>query len=200
MAGGSEAEAAEFRARSIQPIAVVGMACRLPGAAGPAEFLALLRNGEDAVGAAPGDRRYAPRRGGFLDSVDEFDAGFFGISPREAAAMDPQQRLVLELSWEALEDAGIPPARLGGSGAGVFVGAIADDYATLSRAAGADAATPQTTTGLNRGIIANRVSYTLGLRGPSFTVDSGQSSSLVAVHLAAESLRRGECSVALAGG
>ncbi|MFE9994047.1 type I polyketide synthase [Streptomyces avermitilis] len=200
MAGGSEAEAAEFRARSIQPIAVVGMACRLPGAAGPAEFLALLQNGEDAVGAAPADRPYAPRRGGFLDSVDEFDAGFFGISPREAAAMDPQQRLVLELSWEALEDAGIPPARLGGSGAGVFVGAIADDYATLSRAAGADTATPQTATGLNRGIIANRVSYTLGLRGPSFTVDSGQSSSLVAVHLAAESLRRGECSVALAGG
>ncbi|MGW2621114.1 type I polyketide synthase, partial [Streptomyces sp. NPDC001500] len=176
------------------------MACRLPGAAGPEEFRELLRNGTEAVGAPAADRPYAPRRGGFLDSVDRFDAAFFGISPREAAAMDPQQRLVLELTWEALEDAGILPARLDGLSAGVFMGAIADDYATLSRAAGAHAATPETTTGLNRGIIANRVSHTLGLRGPSFTVDSGQSSSLVAVHLAAESLRRGECSVALAGG
>ncbi|WP_323137741.1 type I polyketide synthase, partial [Streptomyces sp. NEAU-H22] len=176
------------------------MACRLPGAAGPAEFRAILRNGTDAVGPAAPDRPYAPRRGGFLDSVDRFDAGFFGISPREAAVMDPQQRLMLELCWEALEDAGVLPARLDGGNAGVFVGTIADDYAALSRASGADAATPETTTGLNRGMIANRVSYTLGLHGPSFTVDSGQSSSLVAVHLAAESLRRGECSVALAGG
>ncbi|WMD04163.1 type I polyketide synthase [Streptomyces sp. FXY-T5] len=200
MAGGSESEVAEFAARSAQPIAVVGMACRLPGAAGPAEFRAILRNGTDAVGPAAPDRPYAPRRGGFLDSVDRFDAGFFGISPREAAVMDPQQRLMLELCWEALEDAGVLPARLDGGNAGVFVGTIADDYAALSRASGADAATPETTTGLNRGMIANRVSYTLGLHGPSFTVDSGQSSSLVAVHLAAESLRRGECSVALAGG
>ncbi|MDN0195762.1 type I polyketide synthase [Streptomyces sp. S.PNR 29] len=200
MAGGSESEVAEFTARSAQPIAVVGMACRLPGAAGPAEFRAILRDGTEAVGAAAPDRPYAPRRGGFLDSVDRFDAGFFGISPREAAVMDPQQRLMLELCWEALENAGIVPARLDGGDAGVFVGAIADDYAALSRAAGADATTPETTTGLNRGMIANRVSYTLGLHGPSFTVDSGQSSSLVAVHLAAESLRRGECSLALAGG
>ncbi|MFI1028336.1 type I polyketide synthase [Streptomyces sp. NPDC020951] len=200
MAGGSESDTAEFRARSTWPIAVVGMACRLPGAAGPDEFRELLRNGTEAVGAPAPDRPYAPRRGGFLESVDRFDAAFFGISPREAAAMDPQQRLVLELAWEALEDAGTRPARLDGTSTGVFMGAVADDYATLSRAAGADAATPETSTGLNRGIIANRVSYTLGLRGPSFTVDSGQSSSLVAVHLAAESLRRGECSVALAGG
>ena len=200
MAGGSESETAEFRARSTWPIAVVGMACRLPGAAGPDEFRALLRNGTEAVGAPAPDRPYAPRRGGFLEWVDRFDAAFFGISPREAAAMDPQQRLVLELAWEALEDAGALPARLGGTSTGVFMGAIADDYATLTRAAGPDAATPQTSTGLNRGVIANRVSYTLGLRGPSFTVDSGQSSSLVAVHLAAESLRRGECSVALVGG
>ncbi|PAZ14894.1 polyketide synthase, partial [Streptomyces sp. SA15] len=200
MAGGSESEAAEFEAGSVQPIAVVGMACRLPGAAGPAEFRAVLRNGTETVGAAAPDRPYVPRRGGFLESVDRFDAGFFGVSPREAAVMDPQQRLMLELCWEALEDAGTVPARLGGGDAGVFVGAIADDYAALSRAVGADATTPETTTGLSRGMIANRVSYTLGLRGPSFTVDSGQSSSLVAVHLAAESLRRGECSLALAGG
>ncbi|MEV6423378.1 type I polyketide synthase [Streptomyces sp. NPDC051662] len=200
MAGGSESEAAEFRAGSTWPIAVVGMACRLPGAAGPDEFRGLLRKGTDAVGAPAPDRPYAPRRGGFLESVDRFDAAFFGISPREAAAMDPQQRLVLELAWEALEDAGARPARLAGTGTGVFMGAIADDYASLSKAAGPAAVTPETSTGLNRGVIANRVSYTLGLRGPSFTVDSGQSSSLVAVHLAAESLRRGECSVALAGG
>ncbi|WP_302186133.1 type I polyketide synthase [Streptomyces sp. AC550_RSS872] len=200
MAGGSESEGAEFRARSTSPIAVVGMACRLPGAAGPDEFRGLLRQGAEAVGTPATDRPYAPRRGGFLESVDRFDAAFFGISPREAAVLDPQQRLMLELCWEALEDAGIVPARLAGGDAGVFVGAIADDYAALSRAAGAQATTPETATGLNRGMIANRVSYTLGLHGPSFTVDSGQSSSLVAVHLAVESLRRGECSVALAGG
>ncbi|MFF3426898.1 type I polyketide synthase [Streptomyces sp. NPDC002602] len=179
---------------------MIGISCRLPGAAGPDELLSLLRRGGDAVTAAPQGRPYAPERGGFLESVDTFDAGFFGISPREAAAMDPQQRLTLELGWEALEDAGIVPGRLRGSRAGVFVGAIADDYAALVRAGGDEAVTPETTTGLSRALIANRVSYALGLRGPSFTVDSGQSSSLVAVHLAAESLRRGECSVALAGG
>src|SRR5215216_3831272 len=106
MAGGSESVAAEFQTGSTWPIAVVGMACRLPGAAGPDAFRALLINGTDAVGAPAQDRPYAPRRGGFLENVDCFDAAFFGISPREAAAMDPQQRLVLELSWEALENAG----------------------------------------------------------------------------------------------
>uniref|UniRef100_UPI00131B82E7 type I polyketide synthase n=1 Tax=Streptomyces sp. NRRL F-5650 TaxID=1463868 RepID=UPI00131B82E7 len=200
MAGGSEKDFAAFTARSAQPVAVVGMACRLPGAAGPEEFRALLHRGTEAVGAAAPDRPYAPPRGGFLESVDRFDAAFFGISPREAAVMDPQQRLMLELCWEALENAGVVPARLDGADTGVFVGAIADDYAVLSRSAGPGAATPETTTGLSRGMIANRVSYTLGLHGPSFTVDSGQSSSLVAVHLAAESLRRGDCSLALAGG
>ncbi|MER7826726.1 type I polyketide synthase [Streptomyces sp. NPDC096097] len=179
---------------------MVGISCRLPGAVGPDELLSLLRGGTDAVTAASQERPYTPARGGFLESVDTFDAGFFGISPREAAAMDPQQRLTLELGWEALENAGIVPGRLQGSRTGVFVGAIADDYATLVRAVGDAAVTPETTTGLSRALIANRVSYALGLRGPSFTVDSGQSSSLVAVHLAAESLRRGECSVALAGG
>ncbi|MBP2037347.1 type I polyketide synthase [Streptomyces avidinii] len=179
---------------------MVGIACRLPGAAGPDELLSLLRGGGDAVTAASHERPHTPARGGFLESVDTFDAGFFGISPREAAAMDPQQRLTLELGWEALEDAGIVPGRLQGSRTGVFVGAIADDYAALVRSIGDEAVTPETTTGLSRALIANRVSYALGLRGPSFTVDSGQSSSLVAVHLAAESLRRGECSVALAGG
>ncbi|MFE7515554.1 type I polyketide synthase, partial [Streptomyces sp. NPDC057540] len=188
-------------------VAVVGLSCRFPGGAGPAEFWNLLRNGRDALTEPPADRAHlgvrddgSPRPGGFLPRVDAFDAEFFGISPREAAAMDPQQRLVLELAWEALEDAGIVPAALAGSATGVFVGAIADDYAAVTHAAGPEATSAHTVTGLHRGIIANRVSYALGLQGPSMVIDSAQSSSLVAVHLACESLRRGESVTALAGG
>ncbi len=185
------------------PVAVVGLACRLPAAPDPAAFWRLLRSGRDAIGPVPAGRWSDPdtaARGGFLDEVDRFDAGFFGISPREAAAMDPQQRLVLELGWEGLEDAGIVPADLAGSRAGVFVGAIWDDYATLQYRQGTAAITPHTVTGLHRSIIANRLSHTLGLRGPSLAVDAGQSSSLVAVHLACGSLRSGDCDLALAGG
>ncbi|GFJ80778.1 polyketide synthase [Phytohabitans houttuyneae] len=182
---------------STPPIAVVGLACRLPGAAGPGAFWRLLRDGRDAVTAAPPGRA-SGRRGGYLDRVDHFDAAFFDIPPREAVAMDPQQRLMLELSWEAFEDAGIRPATLSGSRTGVFVGAIWDDYATVLRDAGA--ITRHTITGLHRSIIANRVSYRYGLRGPSLTVDTAQSSSLVAVHLACESIRSGESTVAIAGG
>ncbi|HEX2312789.1 MAG TPA: SDR family NAD(P)-dependent oxidoreductase, partial [Thermomonospora sp.] len=196
-------------------VAIIGLACRLPGAADPGGFWRLLREGRDAVTETPADRwdaealydadAAAPggvdtRHGGYLDAVDRFDPGFFGISPREAAAMDPQQRLFLELSWEALEHAGIVPARLAGSRTGVFVGAIHDDYATLQHRYGLEAITQHTMTGLNRGIIANRVSYVLGLRGPSLTVDTAQSSSLVAVHLACESLRSGAAELAVAGG
>ncbi|MHC5906353.1 type I polyketide synthase, partial [Streptomyces sp. S6] len=188
-----------------QAIAVVGLACRLPGAAGPQEFAALLARGGDAVTDVPAARRGIlpdtpgiPTRGGFLERVDGFDAPFFGISPREAAALDPQQRLLLELGWEALEHAGIRPADL--TGTGVFVGALADDWARLTQRQGPDAVTAHTFTGQQRSLLANRLSYALGLTGPSLAVDSGQSSSLVAVHLAAESLRRGECDVALAGG
>ncbi|MEV6929978.1 SDR family NAD(P)-dependent oxidoreductase [Dactylosporangium sp. NPDC051485] len=185
------------------PIAVVGFACRLPGANRPAEFWRLLREGRDAITERPAHA--APdlpgaRWGGYLDATDAFDPAFFGISPREAAVMDPQQRLALELAWEALEHAGIPPHRLAGSAAAVFMGAMWEDYAKLSHALGAGAVTPFSATGLVRGIIANRISYALGLRGPSLTVDTAQSSSLVAVHLAVESLRRGESTVALAGG
>ncbi|WP_204293233.1 type I polyketide synthase, partial [Micromonospora gifhornensis] len=186
-----------------EPVAVVGLACRLPGAADPEAFWALLRDGREAITDPPASRRDPDgraRRGGFLDAVDLFDAEFFGVPPREAAAMDPQQRLVLELSWEALEDARIRPDALAGSRTGVFVGAISDDYATLLRRRGPDAIGPHSLTGTNRGIIANRVSYHLGLHGPSITVDSAQSSALVAVHVAAESLRRGESELALAGG
>jgi len=202
------------RADRQEPVAIVGMACRLPGAAGPEAFWELLRSGTSAIGTVPGDR-WDPdalpagttaaeadklRRGGFLERVDAFDAPFFGVSPREAAAMDPQQRLLLELSWEALEAAGTIPADLAGTRTGVFVGNMWDDYAKLTAQYGVDAISPHTITGLHRGIIANRVSYTLGLRGPSLTVDAAQASSLVAVHLACESLRAGEATLALAGG
>ncbi|MFG3232928.1 type I polyketide synthase [Streptomyces antibioticus] len=186
--------------------AVVGIACRLPGAPDADAFWKLLDDGRTAVGDVPPGRfRHAPehadvRHGGFLDHVDLFDPEFFGMSPAEAAAADPQQRLVLELAWEALEDAGILPGALGATRAGVFVGAMAADYSALVHRQGADAVTRHTLTGLARGIIANRVSYALDLRGPSLTVDAAQSSSLVAVHLALESLRAGESDVALAAG
>ncbi|MFE2719826.1 type I polyketide synthase, partial [Streptomyces mirabilis] len=180
---------------ALKEIAVVGMSCRLPMASGPEAFWDLLRKGESALTDGPHGRR-----GGFLDSVDGFDAAFFGISPREAAVMDPQQRLVLELAWEALEDAGILPDTLRGSRTTVFVGTLRDDYANLLYQQGTEAITQHTMTGLNRGIIANRVSYFLDLHGPSLTVDTAQSSSLVAVHLACESLRTGEADTAIAAG
>lgn len=182
--------------------AVIGSACRLPGAPDTASFWRLLDGAAEAVGTFP-PGRFAEgeeaRPGGYLDHVDRFDPEFFGISPAEAVAADPQQRLVLELAWEALEDAGIVPRTLAGRRAGVFVGSIGGDYATLVAQAPATVGR-HSLTGLNRGIIANRVSYTLDLRGPSLTVDSAQSSSLVAVHLALESLRSGESEVALVAG
>ncbi|MXQ67224.1 type I polyketide synthase [Actinomadura rayongensis] len=174
---------------------MIGLSCRFPQAPGPDAFWRLLRAGTDAITDVPGDRP-GTGRGGFLDQVDGFDAAFFGVSPREAAAMDPQQRLMLELAWEALEDARIVPAALAGSAAAVFAGATAGDYASVVHGE----ITPHTATGLNRGVIANRVSYSLGLRGPSFTVDAAQASSLVAVRLACESVRRGEAPIAIAGG
>ncbi|WP_439677890.1 SDR family NAD(P)-dependent oxidoreductase [Embleya sp. MST-111070] len=197
------------------PIAVVGLACRFPGAPNPRSFWELLRDGVSAIGDAPEARRHPaglPDRGaagtgairarqaGYLEDVETFDARFFGISPREAAAMDPQQRLILELAWEALEHAGRIPDRIRGSRTGVFIGAILDDYATVVHRLGPAAIGAHTSTGLHRSIIANRVSYTLDLHGPSLVVDSGQSSALVAVHQACESLRKGESSMALAGG
>nr|WP_162890126.1 type I polyketide synthase [Streptomyces olivoreticuli] len=200
-------------------IAVVGLSCRLPGAPDATAFWRLLRDGVDAITDAPADRWNADalfdpditapgkintRRGGFLgqDQVAGFDPAFFGISPREAAAMDPQQRLILELSWEALEDAGIVPERTRGSRTGVCLGVIWDDYATLQRRSdpAATGINQHSVTGLHRSIIANRVSYTLGLRGPSLTIDAGQASSLVAVHMACEQIRRGEATLAIAGG
>ncbi|MGX1887747.1 type I polyketide synthase, partial [Streptomyces sp. NPDC055287] len=196
-----------------EAVAVIGMACRLPKSPDPEAFWDVLRTGSDAVTDAPegrwdlpgtgggdGERFMTVRRGGFLDRVDLFDADFFSVSPREAEAMDPQQRLVLELSWEALENAGIVPAVLHGSDTAVYAGVMADDYALLHQRCGAGAVTRHSMTGLHRGIVANRVSYTLGLRGPSIVVDTGQSSSLVAVHLACENLLQGGSALALAAG
>ncbi|MFF7264021.1 type I polyketide synthase [Streptomyces sp. NPDC008159] len=196
------------------PIAVVGYSCRLPGAPDPETFWRLLATGRHAITEAPSDRWDADaimsagaapdaervRWGGFLDRADLFDASFFGISPREATAMDPQQRLVLELGWEALEHAGIVPGTLADTPTAVFVGAATDDYATLRARLGAAGITRHTAVGTQRTMIANRLSHALDLRGPSHTVDSGQSSSLVAVQLACESLRAGDCTTALAGG
>ncbi|WP_050779370.1 type I polyketide synthase, partial [Streptomyces sp. Mg1] len=175
-------------------IAVVGMSCRLPGAPGIDEFWELLTSGGSAI-----ERRADGTWRGSLEGAADFDAAFFGMSPRQAAAADPQQRLMLELGWTALEDAGIVPGSLAGTDTGVFVGIAADDYAALLHRS----ETPvsgHTATGLSRGMAANRLSYLLGLRGPSLAVDSAQSSSLVAVHLACESLRRGESDLAIVGG
>ena len=194
--------ASGYETGSDEPVAVVGISCRLPGAADPDEFWRLLHAGVDAVAEVPADRwpdaeatEYPD--GGFLPSVDRFDAAFFGISPNEAAGMDPQQRLALELAWEALERARIAPTSLRDSATAVIVGAINDDYAMLHDRLGTG---PHTMTGVHRSMLANRVSYLLGLRGPSLTVDAGQCSSLLAVQLACEQLRRGDVGLALAGG
>jgi acyl transferase domain-containing protein/NADPH:quinone reductase-like Zn-dependent oxidoreductase/NAD(P)-dependent dehydrogenase (short-subunit alcohol dehydrogenase family)/acyl carrier protein len=198
-----------------EPIAIVGMACRFPKAPDLEAFWRLLAGGVDAITEVPKDRwdasaLYDPnnaavgklntRWGGFLDHVDKFDPQFFGISPREAIQMDPQQRLMMELSWEALEDAGIPAPRMRDGRAGVFFGALFTDHALLQDRAGREAITAHTSTGGAACIIANRVSYALGLQGPSMTVDTACSSSLVAIHLACQSLRSGESEMALAGG
>ncbi|MEU3305940.1 SDR family NAD(P)-dependent oxidoreductase [Nocardiopsis sp. NPDC006832] len=184
------------------PIAVVGLACRLPGASTPEALWRLLCEGREAISPPPERLGWTSaerdhRWGGYLDRAEDFDAAFFGVSPREAVAMDPQQRLMLELSWEAVENARTAPDSLHGTRTGVFTGAISSDYSLLLRD---EPASHHSLTGGQRGMIANRVSYTLGLRGPSMTVDSGQSSSLVSVHTAMESLRSGECEIALAGG
>ncbi|MEU0582023.1 beta-ketoacyl synthase N-terminal-like domain-containing protein, partial [Streptomyces griseoincarnatus] len=196
-----------------EPIAVVSMACRLPGGIDtPEGFWELLAAGGDAVGGLPSrwDRLgvYDPdpeavgksyaREGGFIEGVEGFDAAFFGISPREAVSMDPQQRLVLETAWEALERAGIRPDSLGGTDAGVYLGAMTSDYGHQGH--DLDALDGYTSTGYASSVVSGRVSYTLGLQGPAVTVDTACSSSLVALHLAANALRSGECDIALAGG
>jgi acyl transferase domain-containing protein/trans-aconitate methyltransferase len=204
------------RARS-EPVAVIGVGCRFPGGAdSPDAFWRLLCDGVDAITEIPRDRfdvdayydpdpdapgRIATRWGGFLDRVDAFDAEFFGITPREAVGMDPQQRLLLEVAWEALEHAGQAPGRLAGSPTGVFVGIGTNDYAELRLMRGdpleIDA---YLASGSSHSVASGRLSYLLGLVGPSLSLDTACSSSLVAVHLAVQSLRAGECRMALAGG
>src|SRR6478736_1891038 len=198
-------------------IAVIGAGCRFPGGAvNPAAFWELLRAGRDATGEIPADRwdvdafhdanpdapgRMYVRRGAFLDRVDGFDPDFFGIAQRDAVAMDPQHRLLLELAWEALEDAGLAPGSLAGQETGVFVGVSFDDYARLAAHSGDPARIDAySALGAARPLAAARLSYHLGLQGPSLLVDTLCSSSLLAIHLAMQSLRHGECHTALAGG
>ncbi|GAB1543989.1 hypothetical protein NUACC21_66650 [Scytonema sp. NUACC21] len=199
-----------------EPIAIIGMGCRFPGAKNLQAFWSVLRDGVDAITEVPPDRWdinefYDPnpdtpgkmyvRSAGFLEQVDQFEPQFFGITPREAVSMDPQQRLLLEVSWEALEHSGTAPEGLRNSQTGVFVGITTNDYLQLQVESGdrsnIDA---YSTTGNCLNAVAGRLSYTLGLVGPSMIVDTACSSSLVAIHLACQSLRNQECNLALAGG
>ncbi|MCP4111298.1 MAG: polyketide synthase [Desulfobacteraceae bacterium] len=207
----SELEAVE-RTRK-EPIAVIGMGCRFPGADNPEAFWKLLSSGTDAITEVPPDRwdideYYDPdpetpgkmytRYGGFLNQVDKFDPQFFGISLREALSMDPQQRILLEVAWEALENAGQVQEKLNGSQTGVFIGATINDYAQrLIQSGNLDV---YFTTGSVFNAMAGRLSYVLGLRGPCMSLDTACSSSLVTVHLACMNLRNRECDMALAGG
>ena len=195
------------------PIAITGIGCRFPEATGPEAFWGLLTRGGDAIKEIPANRfdvdafydarpgipgKLYSRWGGFLDQVDQFDPYFFGISPREAAGMDPQHRLLLEVAWEALEDAGQVPEQLLGQQVGVFVGMCTNDYMNvLSDLSLIDI---YFAAGNARSVLSGRLSYALGLEGPSVVVDTACSTSLVAVHLACQSLRSGESMLALAGG
>ena len=199
-----------------EPIAVIGLGCRFPGAPNSDAFWHLLCEGRDAISTIPPERfdcdhyydsspqapgKMYTRHAGFIDGFDQFDPQFFGIAPREAVSMDPQQRLLLEVAWEALEDAGQAPSRLEGSPVGVFVGISTYDYLQLiCRHGSFGQINPYTGTGCSYSIASGRLSYILGLSGPNFPVDTACSSSLVTVHLACQSLRNHECQLALAGG
>ncbi|WP_431825893.1 beta-ketoacyl synthase N-terminal-like domain-containing protein [Burkholderia sp. F1] len=197
-AGNASSDKAPVSAEARADIAIVGMGCRFPGASHPDAFWQLLLEGRDAVGASNQRAGDLPATG-LLDQVDLFDADFFGISAREAETMDPQQRLLLEVAWETLEHAGIAPRRLAGGRTAVIVGISNADYVRLAQEEAADVG-PYVATGNALSVAANRISYALDLRGPSWAVDTACSSSLVAAHQACRALQRGECDAALAGG
>ncbi len=201
--------------RTDDPIAIVAVSCRFPGASDPEAFWDVLSGGVDAIREVPEDRFdidefYDPdpempgktytRFGGFLDGIDGFDPEFFGISPREAVWIEPQQRLMLETAWEGLERAGYSPGALRGSRTGVFVGVAANEYAHLLSAESVDKIEPYFITGNALNAISGRVAFALGLEGPAVAVDTACSSALVAVHQACQALHSGDCDLALAGG
>ncbi|UCG25868.1 MAG: type I polyketide synthase, partial [Chloroflexota bacterium] len=215
-AGQTASSFAAFPKTAKEPIAIIGIGCRFPGASGPEVFWQMLRDGVDALGEIPADRfdistyfdprpgkpgKIVTRQGGFLEEIDKFDPYFFGISPREARVMDPQQRLILEVAWEALEDAGLVPGELAGSSTGVFVGMCTTDYGNLqlqySDARNLDV---YSAPGAASSVLTGRLSYVLDLHGPAVTMDTACSSSLIAAHLACQSIWTGESRLALAGG
>ncbi|WP_329101433.1 type I polyketide synthase [Micromonospora sp. NBC_01699] len=212
-----EAELDEVRRAQHEPIAIIGASCRFPGGGDNlSSFWRVLRDGVDAAGEVPRERwdladyhdpdpdrpgKMYPREGHFVDGVDQFDPAFFGIAPREAASLDPQQRMLLEVAWEALEHAGQVPDRLVGTPTGVYVGIMTNDYLQLQTGAGDPGQLDlYAGTGNDLSFPAGRLSYLLGLQGPSMAVTTACSSSLVALHLAARSLRTGESNLALVGG
>ena len=211
----AERELREYREAAHEPVAIIGMACRFPGAANVAEYWRLLDGGVDAITETPRDRwdlarwfdedgsrpgKMAVRHGGFVDGADLFDPRFFGISATEARAMDPQQRMLLEVAWHAIEDAGLTRERLRRDRAGVFVGMCSTDYGALTLRGPVEEMSPYAGVGNAMSVAAGRVAYFLGTNGPAMTLDTACSSSLVAVHLAARALRNRECRTALAGG
>ena len=208
-------QASAVTTRTDEPIAIVAVSCRFPGAPDPEAFWEVLAGGVDAIREVPEDRFdidefYDPdpetpgktytRFGGFLDGIDGFDPEFFGISPREAVWIEPQQRLVLETAWEGLERAGLSPGALRGSRTGIFVGVGANEYAHLLSSESIDKIEPYFITGNALNAVSGRVAFALGLEGPAMAVDTACSSALVAVHQACQALHSGDCDLALAGG
>jgi acyl transferase domain-containing protein len=211
----TQARLESLQQRLNEPIAIVGMACRFPGGAGDLDaYWRLLCDGVDAIRETPpnrwdADKLYDPdpaapgkmnsRWGGYLERIEEFDNLFFGISDREAARMDPQHRMLLEVTWEALEDAGLPPSTLRGAKVGAFIGISVSDFGILL-ATDLMQTDALAVTGTSLSLAANRLSFVFGWQGPSVALDTACSSSLVAVHLACQHIRMGECEMAVAGG